>query len=314
MSNEQILQELIDKHPAEWDSVRKAFRLLKLRSIFLYLGGALGLIAVALYFLVPGDSWEFAIIPGILAIGIFYFVLFRLKNQSRVVSEASSGLIPLMIHMKGWNLEYEYSKKPYIREFKSSLLYPYRLTKLQGYHFFSGIARNLPFLAWFVEASYRDKVGESALSMASTSSEFNGFNGFEIMVKNLRPDQKGIVAIQKSKEEDIAELNSIFQNDQNWKAMKTDDVNIRNSFYVYTKVANPATTINQWVINKLGKIKSLNTQPVALSFKSNTIYLHQYFADDPFSFDIKKSLKENIKTIIKSLDKLVEISHFVSLP
>lgn len=314
MDNERILQELIEKYPNDWRLVRKALQFLKIRTILIYLGGILALSAVGLYFFLPGDRWEIAVIPGVIALGIMYLVMFRQKKPSQIVSEACSRLIPLLINLKGWNLEYEYSKKPYFKEFKSSLLYPYRLSNLQGYHFFSGIARSIPFIAWFVEASYRDKVGESALSMASNSSEFNGFNGFEVMVKNLRPDQKGIIAIQKSKEEDIAELIRIFQNDPNWKMLKTDDVNIRNSFSVFTKVANPATVINQWVLNKLGKIKSLNTQPVALSFRTNTIFLHQYFSTDPLSFDPKKGLKENINGILKNLDKLVEISHYVSLP
>ncbi len=314
MNRESFIQEFQESFPSQWKAMKKLYALLKIRRILLIGSAVLIALAIFLYFSSWENSFELSLIPGILAIGAFYFAYFQFKKPELINREISSISIPLIIHLNTWNIEYEFKAKPHLKEFRASRLYPYTLSHLDGKHFLSGIAKKLPFIAWFVEAEYVGKVGESALSMISSRSSFNGYTGVQIMVKNLTPHLNGIIAVQKSEDEDLIELDKHYKSEPKWKTLQTDDIGIKRSFNFYTPVENPQNVLDQIVINKVSRIKSLSSKPFAFSIRRNHIYLNQYWENDFASIDPKKTLDENIFTLNERMKELINLSFTLGLP
>ncbi len=314
MENDISASEFNYRFPAEWVLLKSLLFKLKLKGFLVISAVILAATAILAYFFVSHYHLEIAIILLVLGLSAIYVAIFRIPKNKILQERISSCLVPLLIHSKSWNIEYENQRRPYFAEFKASRLYPYTITSINGSHYFSGIARKLPFIAWFVEANYTDKVGESPLSMVSTRSEFNGFLGIQIIVKNLRPELNGIVAITKSDEEDLKALSNFYKADSDWKALKTDDLLLKKKFVFYTPVQNPANELNIDIIRKINQLYGRAQHPFSLSIRRGHNYLNLYFQKDPWHFDRKLNLIENIRAINKHLEELTEISFILALP
>ncbi|QNL21850.1 hypothetical protein HZR84_07835 [Hyphobacterium sp. CCMP332] len=314
MDDASLINEFQESFPAEWARLKKLYFQLKLRRFLIIVSIAFILLAIALYFSAFDYSFELSLIPGILGIGAFYFAYFQLKNPIYNYAEISALSIPLLIHLNTWNIEYEYKAKPHLREFQASRLYPFSLSNLNGKHFFSGIAKKLPFIAWFVEAEYIDKVGESPLSMISSRSVFNGYTGIQIMVKNLVPHLNGIVVVEKGEDEDLIRLDQYYKSNAKWKPLSSDDIGLKRQYNFYTPIENPQNILDQLVLNKVAKIKSASSKPISLSIRRKHVYLNQYWNTDYASFNLKKDLSDNIISLNRSLKELIELSFILAMP
>lgn len=314
MDKNSFLHEFKESFPSQWKELKKLYQYLKIRRALLLASVILIVTAILFYLSSFENNFELSLIPGILAIASFYYAYFQIKNPQILYQDISALCVPLIIHLNTWNIEYEFKAKPHLNEFRASRLYPYTLSNITGKHFFSGIAKKLPFIAWFVEAEYVDKVGESPLSMISSRSAFNGYTGFQIIVKNLVPHLNGIIVIEKGDDEDLIKLEQYYNSDAKWKSLKTDDIGLKRTYNFYTPVENPQNSLDQVIVNKVSKLKSLSSKPFAFSIRRKHIYLNQYWNSDYASFDLKKSLEENIFLFAKKTSELINISYVLALP
>ncbi len=314
MDDASLIKEFQESFPAEWARLKKYYFQLKLRRFLIIASILFIVLAIAFYFSSFDNNFELSLIPGILGIGAFYFAYFQLKKPIHIYGEISALCIPLLIHLNSWNIEYEYLAKPHLREFQASRLYPFSLSNLNGKHFFSGIAKKLPFIAWFVEAEYIDKVGESPLSMISSRSAFNGYTGFQIMVKNLVPHLNGIVVIERSEDEDLIRLDQYYKSNAKWKTLSSDDIGLKRQYNFYTPIENPAKALDQLAVNKVAKLKSASSKPISLSIRRKHVYLNQYWNTDYASFNLKKGLSDNIVSLNISLKELIDLSFVLAMP
>lgn len=309
-----IAESFKSQNPKEWSEIGKLYRLLKIRQFLISSSVALIILAVASFFYFEENNLEIALIPFVISVSFIYLFLFRLKKASEIYDSISSVFIPALFYLLKWNIEYQLSQKPYLEEFKKSRLYPFSLTKIQGTHYMSGIAKQIPFIAWFVEASYRSKVGESPLSQVSTTSEVNGFYGFQIIVKNLNSGLYGFIAHSKSDDETLLSAMKYFEANPKWKRLKGATKTIEQNFGIFTPKANPEEVSRNALNEKLLKLSKVSTKPFSISFRKNSIYLNLYWDDELCKVDTKKSLNENVDQWAEDLNEIVNIAFVLGVP
>lgn len=311
----KILAELESNYPNEWKLIRRQFFLLKLRTFLLSIAIALILVSLGIYFLLPDLPFELALVPGAIAMAAFYYAFFVIKKPGVIQNLIVETILPSYFHFSKRNIDYQFSDKPYINEFRKSGLFPYQLTKIQGSYYFSGISKSFPFIAWFVNASYRGKVGESAMTMVSTSSEFSGFFGFQVIVKNLNPITRGYVLTPKNNEDtDIIALLTYYLRNPKWKQVSVADKSLSGKYAAFTPKKNPAENIRPEILLKMKSLEARALHPIAIAFKKEEVFLNIYWDKTFINIDTKRNLKSNLESILIEVENLLELADIIAKP
>jgi hypothetical protein len=262
----------------------------------------------------PQNGLEWAMLSAAIGLGFLYIAFIRIPKTSKINNDVQSLIMPILIAGKSWNIEYEVHDKPMVKEFMKSRLFPFPVEKIEGLHFFSGIAIKLPFIAWHADVSYREIVGESALSQRSSTASINGFSGFQVMVKNIMQVRFPYIVVQKTEDEDLQNLFRFYHESDKWQIVKTSDGSIQKDFVIFSSKKNVHNEIPPSLITKLSLIKQKCNWPFSISIRAQEIFMNLYL-NDPFAeLDSKKTLEKNLEHIEKELEMLVISSFELAKP
>jgi hypothetical protein len=284
------------------------------KPFFLSLGSVFVLVGMAYVFELFGTR-NAEIVFGSLSIilGFFSFSLFFAPKYG-VLHVFSNIKLEFFEHIKAYsrirNFKYKPEGEAFTKDFLKSQLYPYKLSKIRGYDYFSGLSGNFPFLIWNVWAWFQEKSFQSPMTSASVHTAYIGFAGDQLLFKNQATSHGHLVVFPKKADEYYADLLHRFKVHSKFKQSGFSAKKYSNNLLAFR--TSDFSGLNSSIFDFIIEIIRMFPEGAAFHFSPDLIFVNiphekKWLKGNPFE-NPDKILKDNILRFFQlmSVPRLLE--------